>query len=251
MTGPPPANEIDRMRTGIVVQARMSSARLPGKVLKPLAGKPVLAWLLERLMEVRLSDEKAPGSTIVVATSRAPEDDTVEALARSLGVGCYRGALNDVAGRLTEAAEGAGFDAFVRANGDSPLLDAALIEQAYGIYTKSNCDLVTNVFPRSFPKGMSVELIELAAMRRILQSTDDPQDREHVTPFAYASPGLFRIQNFSAARPCPELQLSIDTPEDFARIEACVLRLGRRAVRAGWEEIANCIEESTNPQTRN
>jgi spore coat polysaccharide biosynthesis protein SpsF len=239
------------MRTGIVVQARMSSARLPGKVLKPLAGKPVLAWLLERLMDVNLSDEKAPGSMIVVATSRAPEDDAVEALARSLGVGCYRGSLNDVAARLADAAQDAGFEAFVRANGDSPLLDAALIEQAYGSYTKGDCDLVTNVFPRSFPKGMSVELIKLAAVRRILESTDDLQDREHVTRFAYANPARFRILNFSAPRPRPELQLAIDTPEDFARIEACVLRLGHRVVRAGWEEIANCIEESTSAPTRN
>lgn len=238
------------MRTGIVVQARMSSARLPSKVLTPLAGKPVLAWLLERLMDVKLSDEKGPGSMIVVATSRAPEDDAVEALARSLGVGCYRGSLDDVAARLADAAQDAGFDAFVRANADSPLLDGALIAQAHGIYAKNECDLVTNVFPRSFPKGMSVELIELAAMRRILQSTDDPQDREHVTRFAYANPGRFRILNFSAPRSRPELQLSIDTPEDFARLEACILRLGPRALRAGWEEIANCIEDSTSARTR-
>jgi len=238
------------MRTGIVVQARMSSARLPGKVLKPLAGKPVLAWLLERLIDVKLSEKKGPGSMIVVATSRAPEDDAVEALARSLGVGCYRGSLNDVAARLADAAQDAGFDAFVRANADSPLLDAALIEHAYGIYAKNECDLVTNVFPRSFPQGMSVELIEVAAMQRVLRSTDDPQDREHVTRFAYANPGRFRILNFSAPRPRPELQLSIDTPEDFVRIEDCVLRLGPRAARAGWEEIANCLEESTNAPTR-
>lgn len=226
----------------------MSSARLPGKVLKPLAGKPVLAWLLERLRDV---DRPGAGSPIVVATSQAPEDDAVEALARSVGVGCYRGSVNDVAARLAEAAEDAGLDAFIRANADSPLLDAALIEQAYGIYAENECDLVTNVFPRSFPKGMSVELIEMAAMKRILQSTDDPQDREHVTRFAYANPGRFRILNFSAPRPRPGLQLSIDTPEDFARIEDCIQRLGHRAIRAGWEEIANCIEESTNTRTRN
>jgi spore coat polysaccharide biosynthesis protein SpsF len=231
------------MKIGIVVQARMSSARFPGKVLQPLAGKPVLAWLLERLSTARLSSgfHRPP---IVVATSTAPEDDAIAALARSMESECYRGPLNDVAARLTQAAQGAGFDAFVRANADSPLLDSALIGQAFELYGKDDCDLVSNVFPRSFPKGMSVELIQLAAMQRILQSTADAQDREHVTRFAYANPGRFRILSFTAARPRPELQLSIDTREDFERIEACVLRLGTRAVHAGWEEIASCLEET-------
>jgi spore coat polysaccharide biosynthesis protein SpsF len=219
----------------------MSSARLPGKALKPLAGKPVLGWLLERLARVRLTTGTISGSMIVVATSRAPEDDAVEALARSMGVGCHRGALDDVAARLADAAGDAGFDAFVRANGDSPLLDPALIEHAHGIYARNDCDMVTNVLPRSFPKGMSVELIGLVAMRRILESTTDSQDREHVTRFAYANPDRFHILNFSAPRPRPELQLSIDTAEDFARIEACILRLGGRAATAGWEEIADSI----------
>jgi spore coat polysaccharide biosynthesis protein SpsF len=236
------------MRIGIVVQARMSSARFPGKVLQPLAGKPVLGWLLERLSTVRLSREPR-GPSIVVATSTASEDDAVETLARAMGNDCYRGPLNDVAARLTEAAQGAGFDAFVRANADSPLLDCALIGQACRLYGKDDCDLVSNVFPRSFPKGMSVELIGLAAMQRILQSTTDAQDREHVTRFAYANPGRFRIRNFTAARPHPALQLSIDTPEDFQRIEACVLRLGARAAHAGWEEIASCIDETTSVRT--
>lgn len=222
----------------------MSSARLPGKVLKPLAGRAVLAWLLDRVKNLDLSNGGGD-SPVVVATSSEPEDDAIEALARSLGVSCYRGLLNDVASRLTQAAERAGCDAFVRANGDSPLLDPALIAQAYDIFMKIECDLVTNVFPRSFPKGMSVELIRTATMRRILEWTSDPQDREHVTRFAYSHPERFRIVNFSAPRPRPGLQLSIDTTDDFMRIESCIVRLGERAAQAGWEEIASCIDELT------
>ena len=164
-------------------------------------------------------------------------------LARSLDVRCFRGSLDDVAGRLSAAAEEAHLDAFVRANADSPLLDGALLEQAYEIFTANECDLVTNVFPRTFPKGMSVELIRCDAMRNILESTEDPQDREHVTRFAYAHPERFRIVNFSASRPRSQLQLSIDSAEDFARIEACMLRLGDRAINAGWEAIADCVDD--------
>ena len=110
------------MSLGIVVQARTSSARLPGKVLMPLAGKPLLQHLVSRL--------QITGLPMVVATSRELADDGVEALARKLGVGCHRGALDDVAARLHGAASEAGFDAFVRANGDSPLLDPALVREA-------------------------------------------------------------------------------------------------------------------------
>jgi len=231
---------------GIVVQARVSSVRLPGKVLMPLAGKAVLARLVERLKRIgsigRGAHRKGEALPIVVATSRAPEDDAVEALTRSLGVGCYRGSLDDVAARLSEAARQAGFAAFVRVNADSPLLDPALIEHAYTLYLDGGYDVVSNVFPRSFPKGMSVELIAMEAMERVLESTDDAQDREHVTRFIYANSDRFRIRNFTAPRSRPDLQLSIDTREDFACIEACVKRLGARALEAGWEEIADCVE---------
>ena len=235
------------MNIGIVVQARISSVRFPGKVLMPLAGKAVLARLVERLKRVGSSgpgaDRKGKPLPIVVATSWAPEDDAVEALARSLAVGCYRGSVDDVAAHLSRAAQEAGFTAFARVNADSPLLDPALIEHAYALYLDGGCDVVSNVFPRSFPKGMSVELIAVEAMERVLESSDDAQDREHVTRFIYANPDRFRIRNFAAPRPRPDLQLSIDTREDFDRIEACVKRLGARALEAGWEEVADCVEK--------
>ena len=198
----------------------------------PLAGRAVLAWLIERLRRTALK--------IVVATSAERADDDIERLARSLDADCYRGALEDVAARLAGAARRAGFEAFVRANADSPLLDPALVRQAHALFVERPCDLVTNVFPRSFPKGMSVEIIGLDAMDRALESTADAQDREHVTRFFYSHPERFRIRNFAAPRPRPALQLSVDTPEDLMRIEACIRRLGTRALEAGWEELADC-----------
>ena len=226
------------MGTGIVVQARMSSSRLPGKVLMPLAGRSVLAWLVERLRPTKLP--------LFVATSRAPEDDAIATEALALGVGCYRGDLDDVAARLADAAEHAGFSELVRANADSPLLDATLVSRARALYADEPCDLVSNVFPRSFPKGMSVELIALTALQRVLKTSNHPLDREHVTRFMYAHPERFRIRTFTALRPRSGLQLSIDTREDFDRLDACIRRLGEaQALRAGWEEIAECVEMCT------
>ena len=199
-----------------------------------LAGKPLLAWLVERLQRTRLP--------IVVATSQAAEDEAVEAVARSLAVRCHRGPLEDVATRLADAAHGAKFSGFIRVSADSPLLDPALVTRARALYSEGEHDLVTNVFPRSFPKGMSVELVALDALRRIVSSSDDRDDREHVTRFGNATPARIRISTIAAPVPRPDLQLSIDTRQDFERIEACVQRLGARAIDAGWEEIADCVE---------
>ncbi len=206
----------------------------------------MLAWLLERL--ARLGPEFQVELPVVVATSLAAEDDAVADLAQTMKVGCYRGPLEDVAVRLMQATRAAGFDAFVRTNADSPLIDPALIVQGCELFSATRCDLASNVFPRSFPKGMSVEVIDQDAMQRILDATGDPADREHVTRFAYAHPDVFRIRAFEARTQRSGLQLSVDTAEDFSRMEAVIQSLGSRALRAGWEEIANCLDELTSEQ---
>src|SRR6185312_7877584 len=109
-----------------------------------------------------------------------------------------------------KAAKAAGFDALVRVNGDSPLLDPALVAEGVALFRAGGADLVTNVRPRSFPKGQSVEVIAVAALAAAMAETRDPADREHVTPFLYAHPERFRIRNFAAPRPRPDLQLSVD-----------------------------------------
>lgn len=234
------------MRVGVVVQARLSSVRLPGKVLRPLDGKPLLAWLLERL--ARLGADFRLDLPIVVATSHLSEDNAVADLAGAMNVACYRGPLDDVTARLVQAARSAGLDAFVRTNGDSPLMDPKLVALGCRLFSEGHYDLVSNVFPRSFPKGMSVEVIDVRALGRILEATNDPVDREHVTRYAYSHPDIFRIRAFAARIPRPGLQLSVDTLEDFARLDAVVRRLGPRALQAGWEEIANCADELTSEQ---
>src|SRR6185437_2547862 len=113
----------ESMRIGGVIQARTSSRRLPGKVMRPLRGRPMIAWLFERLRHAAGLDG------IVLATSTAPDDDALAAFAAAEGIPCHRGALEDVGGRLLKAAKAAGFDALVRVNGDSPLIDPALVAE--------------------------------------------------------------------------------------------------------------------------
>jgi spore coat polysaccharide biosynthesis protein SpsF len=207
------------MRIGAVIQARSSSRRLPGKVLRLLRGKPMIAYLVERL-------QRAEGlNGIVLATSTETSDDALAGFVATLGIACYRGALDDVGARVLEAARAQGFDALVRVNGDSPLLDPALVARGVAIFREDHADLVTNVRPRSFPKGQSVEVIRTTVLAQAMSEATEPGEHEHVTPFLYAHPDRFRIVNFAAPRPRPELQLSVDTPEDFARIEAMLGRM--------------------------
>ncbi len=147
------------MSTGIIVQARMGSQRLPGKVLYSVAGKPMLQYLLERLEHCRGVDK------VVVATSSDQSDDPVFKFCRQYGATCYRGSLLNVAARFKELLDIYQFDTFVRISGDSPFLDPKLIELGLEIFCRDNFDLVTNVMPRSYPKGQSVEIVRGAALK--------------------------------------------------------------------------------------
>src|SRR5260221_7072383 len=224
------------MGVGAVIQARFSSQRLPGKVLKPLCGKPLLAHLVDRLQRSAVLD------IIAVATSTGPSDDAVAAFCAGAGIACERGPLNDVLGRIQAATQALELDGIVCVSGHSPLLDPALVRQAVKLFRRGGLDLVTNVQVRSFPKGQSVEIIAATALDQLAAKAKAPAEREHVTPYLYAHPNLFRIRNLVARVARPALQLSVDTAEDFARIEAIVSAAGTRADRLDLDEAMELAE---------
>jgi spore coat polysaccharide biosynthesis protein SpsF len=203
----------------IIIQARFSSVRFPGKVLRPLAGRPMLALLLDRL---RLA-KRAGG--VIVATSTAVEDDSIARFCADTGVQCFRGPLDDVAERLAQAAEGLGAEAFVRINGDSPLISPAVVDAVIELYESQDVDLATNVQTRSFPKGQSVEVIRVEALRRA-QKVMQAGEAEHVTPAFYRRAADFRIVNLASGHDWATIQMSVDTPEDFALAEKMVNAMG-------------------------
>jgi spore coat polysaccharide biosynthesis protein SpsF len=195
-----------------IVQARFSSARLPGKVLRPMAGKPLLTWLIARLRAARRV------TRIILATSTDETDDAIAAYAEWEGVDCYRGSLSDVAGRLNAAAEWANAEAFVRINGDSPLMVPAVIDDIIALFHCVRLDIATNVQVRTFPKGLSAEVISVASLRRA-RTMMQAGEQEHVTGFFYRCPAQFRILNLTSGHDWGSVQLSVDTAEDFALIE--------------------------------
>jgi len=224
------------VRIAAVVQARLSSQRLPGKVLQLVGGTPLIGLLLEGVTRCRRLD------TVVIATSTDPSDDPLDSFAKSAGIGCFRGSLNNVGERMLGAAASVGADAFVRLNGDSPLLDPSLVDRAVDLFLEGPADIVTNVWPRSFPKGQSVEVISLAALTRTVPLMG-LEDREHVTMHFYSHADRYVIRSFTADRPRPEVKLSVDEPADLRRCTAIVRLLGRPHWEAGWEECVRASDE--------
>jgi spore coat polysaccharide biosynthesis protein SpsF len=214
----------------------MGSSRLPGKVLTEIAGEPLLRYVLERLERCRSLD------VVVVATSTDDGDDAVATFCERIGVAVYRGPLDDVATRFRETVAANGLDAFARVNGDSPLLDPALLERGIALLVGENCDVATNVFPRSFPPGQSVEVVLASAFARACDAITDASDREHVTPYLYRHAGEFRIRNFSAERDYGSLRLVVDTGEDLERMRKIVSRMERPHWEYGLDDIVELAE---------
>lgn len=219
------------MHVGIIVQARMSSQRLPGKVLREVGGKPMLQYTLERVALARGSD------AVIVATSDEASDDPIAAFCAQRGVPCFRGSLEDVAGRFLAAADAHGFDAFVRVCGDSPLTDPAVISTAAELFRSGEYDLVTNTFPRSFPVGVSVEIIRTETFRKAHARMREDADREHVTRYYYQHPEEFRIQNITAPADYSTAQLAVDTLEDWERFTRIMQHMDRPHATYGYQEV--------------
>jgi spore coat polysaccharide biosynthesis protein SpsF (cytidylyltransferase family) len=199
----------------------MSSARLPGKVLRNIAGKPALQYLLESMGQCK---ELA---AMVVATSNDPSDDAIAEFCEKRNVPCHRGPLHDVVERMAQALEGRGLDCFFRVCGDSPLLDHRLLAEALNIYAKDEYDLVTNVLPRTYPAGESVELLRIDSFNKVRSEAMDSEDREHVTRYFYRLAERFRIGRFAAREPWQDARLVLDTIEDLVIIEKIVAGMNR------------------------
>lgn len=217
----------------VIIQARMSSVRLPGKVLMNIAGRPMLERVCDRVMQS--NDVKK----IVIATSNHRSDDHIEQFCYLRKLPCYRGELDNVAGRFLDVLKSEGAEEFIRISGDSPLIDPKLIDMAIAYYKCGLYDLVTNVLYRTFPKGQSVELIRSSSFKKMYDGLISFDDREHVTKAFYRNKSNFKIKNFVAEPPTGDIQLSVDTQEDLDKvttiINACDLR------SAGWRDFVRLI----------
>lgn len=199
-----------------ILQARMSSTRLPGKVMADLAGAPMILRQIERL-------KRAPSlQQIVVATSDQPSDDVLVQAMEAAGVPVFRGPLDDVLGRFVGAIDAFGSaDTGVRLTADCPLTDPDVIEATVALREATGADYAANAGDRrTFPKGLDVEVFRVAALRMAAAEADDPYDREHVTPFLYRRPERFALAFHHQAIDEGEVRWTVDRPDDLAFVRA-------------------------------
>lgn len=200
-----------------IIQARMSSRRFPGKVLAPFQGRPVLAHVVERLRSCQTA------MPLILATSTHTSDDPLALYGASLGLVVVRGDLANVCGRFAQVLQQYPCEAFFRVCGDSPVLLPTLLDYAWDVYRRQHCDLVTNVFPRTFPVGMSVELLRSHTFLGLVPKMADLEDREHLTRYYYRHAAQFQIQNITCTRPADSnLRLAVDEVGDLAGIAAWI-----------------------------
>jgi spore coat polysaccharide biosynthesis protein SpsF len=216
-----------------ILQARMSSTRLPGKVLMPLVGEPMLARQIER---VRRS--KSAGR-LVVATSNDASDDAIVVLCRTLRVACFRGPLDDVLGRYHGALLAFGpTDHVIRLTGDCPLADPEVIDATIALHIKEAADYTSNTGDLTFPKGLDVEVFKAEHLITANREAKDPYEREHVTPFLYRNPDRFVQARLECDPPLGHLRWTVDTPEDFSFVERVYEALYREKPDFTSEDIA-------------
>lgn len=206
----------------IIIQARMGSTRLPGKVLRPLASRSVLGWAIRAAQAAHVTDR------VIVATTSRDDDDVVTDAARAAGAEVVRGDEEDVLARFLLALEGE-YDttAVVRLTADCPLLDPALIRACVRAFEALGVDYLSTISPRSLPRGLDIEVASVGALRRTGREADGV-DRAHVTSYLYREPGRFRVAGLTFSPPADDLRVTLDTPADAAAIEAIVDELGDR-----------------------
>lgn len=220
------------MKISVIVQARMSSERLPGKMLKEIHDKPILEYLCDRLSEMKSVDE------FVVATSTETSDDPIHAYCTEKGYECYRGSLTDVTKRFCDVATHYELDAFVRINGDSPFIDPALVDKLVSKFKKGEFDVVTNVLTRTYPKGQSVEVVRVKSIKQAYGRFDKPSDKEHVTPYFYKNKEKFKIFDFHLENEdFSKINLCVDDPETFASAEQIISAMTRSHEEYSWREV--------------
>ena len=221
-----------------VVIARMTSSRLPGKTLADVHGRPLIRYLIETLEKVR------PKLEIVIATSTENSDDPISQYAKSCSLGLVRGDLHDVAGRLNLALQQTGCEAGFRVNGDSPLVQKDLFEKAIEVYENDKCDLVTNIWPRTYPAGISIELINAASYKKAYSQISDPDDKEHVTRFFYQNAEQFSISNIASATDYSNFDFAIDQPEDLDKFRLAVGMMDKHHSLYSVQELIDLFAKS-------
>jgi len=220
-----------------IIQARVGSTRLPRKVLRRIAGKPMLWHVIERVKRARLVD------AVVVATTEKREDSVVEKIAKECGVECFRGSEEDVLDRYYRAAERFGADVVVRITADCPLIDPELIDRAIELFLSGNFDYVSNTLPPTYPDGLDVEVFSFNALEKAWRMARMASEREHVTPYIRNHPEIFTLGNLKSEVDLSHMRWTVDRIEDLEFVREVYRELYRKGKNFHMKEVLRLLED--------
>lgn len=227
------------MKINAIIEARMNSSRLPGKVLMHILGKPALSHLIERLKRTKYIKD------IILATTINPKDDVLEKFANDNGIKCYRGSEEDVMGRVVQAATVINTDVIVEITGDCVLIAPEVIDKAIEIYKTGKYDIVSNTWNFSYPQGTDVQIFSHKLLADAYEKTKDPAHREHVSLYFYENPDLYKIY-FLEAPPefkAPHLRFQLDYKEDLEFIRKIYEELHPKNKEFSLKEIFQLLND--------
>ena len=217
------------MKTVAIVQARMGSSRLPGKVMKQVEGLPMIEVLLKRLSRAKNLDQ------IVVATSIDPRNEPFVEYVKVMGFECVQGSENDVLERYLQAAVHCEADVVVRITGDCPLVDPHLVDIVVQGFKQAHVDYYTNCAPPTFPDGLDIEVFTFEALKKSAQMTQSKHDHEHVTPYLRES-GEFKTATFKNDVDLSAWRWTVDEASDLEVIRRVFSHFSPN-LYFGWEEV--------------
>jgi spore coat polysaccharide biosynthesis protein SpsF len=236
------------MKMLAIIQARLGSSRLPGKVLQPILGKPMLWHIVDRLSQTPSIEE------IVVAVPSGPKDEPLRRFCKQEGIPLFEGSEHDVLDRYYQAAKLHGGDPILRITADCPLVDPLLIQELCELYQSGKYDHVgvatgagaENLRVGRFPDGLDGECFSFSALERAWTEATDPRDREHVTRYMWSNRQLFRCGDIKSKQPYPSLRLTVDTREDFLLVTKIYEALYSPAKPFLLDQVIDLLKQNPN-----
>lgn len=209
---------------GCIVQARMGSSRLPGKVLIEIDGKnPILYYVITQLQQCKLLNK------IVIASTTLEEDEKIVNYVEGIGLPCFRGSPNDVLDRYYQCAKKFNFSNIVRITSDCPLIDPNLVEQVIQKFFSEPCDYATNSLPKTFPQGTEAEIFSFEALEEAWKNAKKPSEREHVTPFIKNNK-KFKKLNVRNSQDLSNFRWTVDRIEDLKLVRKLISKIKKRPI---------------------
>jgi len=223
------------MRVIAIVQARMGSTRLPGKVLRQLGGQTVISRVIERVRRFSLIDD------LLIATTTDPADDAIVKEAGRCGVQVFRGSEDDVVERYYRAACQARADVVVRITSDCPLIDPEVSDYTIQRFLEERPDYASNALERTYPRGLDTEVVMFSALERAWKEASEPYQRAHVMPYLYQNPDKFRLLSVKGEVDFSGYRWTLDTSEDLEFLQEVYERLDR-AGGFTWRDVVRLLE---------